>query len=141
MVIDHIGIVVKSIIKGINFWERVFGYKPYTDIVENSRQCVKVVFLKKPNSLPVKLIEPVGKDSPVYRFAKKGGGLHHICFKCNNVKKEVNNLQKLGLRVLCPPQPGEAFGDHDIAFIFAKNGLNIELIDTDYREAVSFHKD
>ena len=136
MIIDHIGIVVKSIEKGIKHWESVFGYVQYTDIVENSRQRVKVVFLRKGNSLPVKLVEPVDEKSPVYRFAQKGGGLHHLCFKCDNIEQEVVRMKKMGLRVLVPPQPGEAFGGENIAFIFAKQGINIELIDTEFRSFV-----
>ena len=61
----------------------------------------------------------------------KGGGLHHICFKCDNMDKELHRLEDMGLRILTPPQPGEAFDGEDIAFIHAKHGLYIELIDTD----------
>jgi hypothetical protein len=35
--------------------------------------------------------------------------------------------------VLVPPQPGEAFNNHEIAFLLARYGLNIELIDTEER--------
>ena len=35
--------------------------------------------------------------------------------------------------MLAHPQPGEAFESEDIAFVFAKHGLNIELISTDKR--------
>ncbi len=133
MVIDHIGIVVKSIEKGISHWEDVFGYKQMTEIVINTRQKVKVVFLSKEKSLQVKLIEPSDESSSVYNFAKKGGGLHHLCFKCNSMDEEIDRLKSKRLRVIAAPQPGEAFENEDIAFIFAKQGLNIELIDTDKR--------
>jgi len=136
MIIDHIGIVVKSIADGINHWQEVFGYSQYTEVVVNTRQKVKVVFLKKENSLPVKLLEPVGQDSSIYRFAKKGGGLHHLCFKCGDVATEINIMKEKGLRILAPPQPGEAFENEDIAFVFAKQGLNIELIGTDKRARI-----
>ena len=63
----------------------------------------------------------------------KGGGLHHICFKCGDMNNEINRLTGKGLRVLSAPQPGEAFGNEDIAFIFTKHGLNIELIETDIK--------
>ena len=133
MKIDHIGIVVKSLEESISHWEKVFGYIQHTKIVINTRQKVKVVFLNKDNSLPVKLLEPVGPDSPVYRFAKKGGGLHHLCFKCDHLETEINNLKAMGLKILLPPEPGEAFDGENIAFVYAKHGLNIELIDTDKR--------
>ncbi|MCK5153918.1 MAG: hypothetical protein KAQ93_06120 [Spirochaetales bacterium] len=40
-------------------------------------------------------------------------------------------MNQKGLRTLVPPQPENAFKNEDIAFIYAKHGLNIELIDTD----------
>lgn len=131
MVIDHIGIVVKSIETSIEHWENVFKYRKMTDVVINSRQKVKVVFLCKKNSLTIKLVEPIDESSPVYKFALKGGGMHHICFKCKDMNKELQRLAEMGLRILTEPQPGEAFENENIAFIFAKNGLNIELIETD----------
>ena len=133
MVIDHIGLVVKSIEKGIEHWEKVFEYRQMTEVVINSRQKVKVVFLGKENSLTVKLIEPTDENSSVYKFAMKGGGLHHLCFKCNDMNKELKRLSEMDLRILTPPQPGEAFGNENIAFIYAKHGLNIELIETDIK--------
>jgi len=133
MVIDHIGIVVLSLEKGIDHWERTFGYSQMTDIVVNTRQGVRVVFLAKRDSLPVKLIQPVDEDSPAFAVAKKGGGLHHLCFKTRDITDEIRRLRDLGLRVIAGPEPGEAFENEDIAFLSAKQGLNIELIDTDKR--------
>ena len=117
MVIDHIGLVVKSIEKGIEHWEKVFEYRQMTEVVINSRQKVKVAFLCKENSLMVKLIEPTDETSSVFRFAMTGGGLHHICFKCSDMNNELQRLSEMGLRVLTAPQPGEAFENENIAFI------------------------
>jgi methylmalonyl-CoA/ethylmalonyl-CoA epimerase len=133
MVIDHIGIAVSSLEAGIDHWENVFGYKQLTEIIINTRQKVRVVFLTKSNSLTVKLIEPTDLSSPIHTFVQKGGGLHHLCFKCTNIEGEIARLKELGLRVLVGPQPGEAFENENIAFIFARQGLNIELIDTEKR--------
>ncbi len=133
MIIDHIGIVVKSLENGIKHWQSIFGYSQMTEIVINTRQKVRVVFLTKENSLPIKLVEPTDETSPIFALAKKGGGLHHICFKCDNVEEEIERVKEKKLRVLSVPQPGEAFENENIAFLFAKQGLNIELIDTDKR--------
>ena len=130
MIIDHLGIVVNSIERGIKYWEKLFGYKQMTEIVINTRQKVKVVFLTKENSILIKLIEPTDETSPVYRTARKGGGMHHLGFRCNDVKEEINRLKSLGLRVVTNPQPGEAFENNQIAFLLGNQGLNIELIDT-----------
>ena len=133
MTIDHIGIAVKSLEVGIQHWNKVFGYEQMTEIVTNTRQKVRVVFLTKNNSLTVKLIEPTDNTSPIYAFAQRGGGLHHLCFKCDDVEEKIIELKESGLRVLAEPQPGEAFDNEKIAFIYANHGLNIELIDTDKR--------
>jgi methylmalonyl-CoA/ethylmalonyl-CoA epimerase len=131
LIIDHIGIAVRSITEGIEYWKKVFEYEQLTEIVINTRQKVKVVFLTKKESLTVKLIEPIDETSPVYEFAKKGGGLHHLCFRCDNMEYELRRLNAMSLRILAGPQPGEAFENENIVFVYAKQGLNIELIDTD----------
>ena len=133
MIIDHIGIVVKSLEEGILHWKAFFGYHQETEIMENTRQRVHVVFMEKENSIPVKLVAPADDGSPVSAFARKGGGLHHLCFRCPSVDPEIMRLQSLGAHILSPPQPGEAFENEKIAFVFCKMGLNIELIDTDKR--------
>ncbi len=131
MIIDHLGIVVKSIDKGIKYWEEVFGYKQMTEIVINSRQKVKVVFLTKEYSILIKLIEPTDETSPAFSAARKGGGLHHLGFRCQDINEEIIRLKGLGLRVITNPQPGEAFDNNQIAFLLGRHALNIELIDTD----------
>ncbi len=130
MIIDHIGIVVPSLEKALRQWETLFGYRRNSDIVLNTRQKVRVVFLSKKDSLPIKLIEPSSPDSPVFEAARKGGGLHHLCFQCSQLQTEIARLQQHGARLIVPPQPGEAFRNHPIAFMLAGNNLNIELIDT-----------
>lgn len=136
MVIDHIGIVVKSIEEGINKWERVFNYRQMTEIVINSIQKVRVVFIQKSGSTTIKLIQPLDESSPVYKFAKNGGGFHHICFRCNDLNNEINRFRDMGFRILTEPEPGEAFCNEKIAFIYAKDGINIELIDTELKAAI-----
>lgn len=134
MVIDHIGIVVRSLEQGIQQWEELFGYKKSSDIVTNTRQKVRVVFLSKKESLTVKLLEPSEPASSVSLFARRGGGLHHVCFRCDSLKVQIPLLKEKGARLIVPPEPGEAFKNKEIAFFWVENGLNIELIDTTEKE-------
>lgn len=130
MVIDHIGVVVQSLEHAIERWEGLFGYAKASDIVVNTRQRVRVVFLSKIGSVTVKLLEPSDPASPVHVFARKGGGLHHICFRCDDVKAQIPLLKENGARLIVPPEPGEAFNNNEIAFLLVDNSLNIELIDS-----------
>ena len=131
MVVDHVGIVVRSIAEGVEHWRLVFGYQPMTEVVTNTRQKVRVVFLRKERSIDIKLLEPSDATSPIYAFAMRGGGLHHLCMRVSSLESELARLNALGLRTLYPPEPGEAFANEPIAFVYAKHGLNIELIATD----------
>ncbi len=134
MIIDHIGIVVKNINEGITQWKKCFGYTQITEEVINTKQKVLVVFMGKENSITIKLISPSEESSPIYGFAKRGGGLHHLCFKVGNIEQVIPLFKENGMRLISPPSPGEAFGNEDIAFLLAKNNLNIEVIDTDKKE-------
>jgi methylmalonyl-CoA/ethylmalonyl-CoA epimerase len=131
MKIDHICFAVKNLQEGITYWEDVFGYKQMTKIVTNSLQKVKVTFLSKDDSITIKLIEPVESNQSLLNFVTRGGGFHHLCFKCINIDDKVDELTGKGLLKLVSPQPGEAFNNHNIAFMLARYGLNVELIDTD----------
>ncbi len=133
MIIDHICFAVKDLAEGISYWDRVFGYTQKTGIVVNTLQKVKVAFLGKENSLTIKLIEPLAENLSLVNFVNRGGGFHHICFKCEDIDEGVAELKGKGLITLVPPQPGEAFNNKKIAFLLAKYGINIELIDTDER--------
>jgi methylmalonyl-CoA/ethylmalonyl-CoA epimerase len=131
MIIDHICFAVKNLEEGIAYWDRVFGYRQMTGIVVNSLQKVRVVFMSKENSLTIKLIEPLEGNNSLVNFVNRGGGFHHLCFRCDSIDKELKDLKEKGLISLVPPQPGEAFNNHNIAFVLGKYGMNIEIIDTD----------
>ncbi|HQM69568.1 MAG TPA: VOC family protein [Bacteroidales bacterium] len=131
MKIDHICFAVKNISEGVSYWESVFGYRQMTEVIINSLQKVKVTFLCKEESLLVKLIEPLPDNKSLANFVNRGGGFHHLCFRVEEMDKKISELKGKGLLMLVPPQPGEAFKNHDIAFMLARYGLNIELIDTD----------
>jgi len=133
MQLDHVCIAVRSIESAIAKVTSILGYRASTQRVTNSRQKVNVVFLSKPGSLDIKLIEPSTEDSPLWAALRKGEGLHHLCFRTDDTTAALQALTGRGLRVLSQPAPGEAFNDHLIAFGYAGCGLNIELIDTDER--------
>ena len=135
MTFDHIAIAVRDVDVAADRLSALLGYERETACVTNTRQKVKVLFLRKAGSPGLKLIEPSADDSPLWDFVRKGGGLHHVCFKVPDVETACTELQARGARVLAAPVPGEAFDDHLIAFLYMGLGLNVEVIDTDDRRA------
>ena len=136
MQIDHLGIAVRSVDAAAERLGALLGYERKTAKVHNTRQRVNVLFLKKPGSLDLKLIEPADDQSPLVEFVRKGGGLHHLCFKVPDVAQACTTLSGLGARILAAPAPGEAFDDQPIAFLYVGCGLNVEVIDTDLRRGL-----
>lgn len=137
MQIDHIAVAVRSIEQAVERLRSLIGYEPKTVKVTNTRQKVNVQFLARPGSLDLKLIEPSTDDSPLRDFLKRGEGLHHVCFKVDDVERGCETLAARGARLLAAPQPGEAFDDHLIAFLYLGCGLNVEIIDTDERRGIT----
>lgn len=133
MTLDHIAVAVRDVEAAADRICELTGYSRHTERVTNTRQQVNVLFLRKSGSLDIKLIEPSGPDSPLWAFLRKGGGLHHLCFKAADVNAACGELAAAGARVLTPPEPGEAFDDGLIAFLYFGFGLNVEVIDTDRR--------
>jgi methylmalonyl-CoA/ethylmalonyl-CoA epimerase len=130
MIIDHICFAVKSLPEAIDYWDKIFGYIQKTEIVLNTANKVKVVFLEKEGSIIIKLIEPLDENKSLMNFVLRGGGFHHLCFKCSDIHEQFKGLSDKGLLPLFAPQPGEAFNNKNIAFLLAKYNLNVELIDT-----------
>lgn len=124
--LDHVGVEVRALEPTIEALCTLFGYHQATEPVVNTRHRVEVVFLEKAGSLPIKLVRPL--DRPVQGTAK----LHHVAFRTGDLERSVGELKERGARVLSPPQPGEAFDDEPIAFVFA-GGLNVELVSTTKR--------
>lgn len=131
MIIDHICFAVKDTGEALTYWKNVFGYERMTETVVNSSQKVKVTFLKKEGSITVKIIEPTEDNKSLQSFVSRDGGFHHICFRCEDLHQKVTELKDKGLRLLLPPEPGEAFNNRDIAFMLARFNMNVEIIDTD----------
>lgn len=136
MVIDHICFAVKNLEEGISYWKNAFGYIQMTEIITNTRQKVKVVFLKKKDSIIVKLIEPVEDNQSLINFVNRGGGFHHVCFRCHDLNGEIDRLSSNGMIKLVSPQPGEAFNNHNIAFLLGRYNMNVELIDTEEKAGI-----
>jgi methylmalonyl-CoA/ethylmalonyl-CoA epimerase len=124
-VLDHIGIAVKSI-EGASIY-RALGLS--VDHVEDvTTQGVKTAFLSVGDS-NLELLEPLSPESPVAKFIeKRGEGIHHICFRVEDIDAEVGRLKAQGFRLINEsPVPG-AHGCR-VAFLHpaAGNGVLIEL--------------
>ncbi len=103
--IDHLGIAVPSIAEALPFY-RQLGLEVEA-IEEVPHEQVRVAILPCGESR-IELLEPTSEESPIARFlAKKGPGIHHVCFKTDDVRAEGAGLASAGFQLLRPePTPG-----------------------------------
>jgi methylmalonyl-CoA/ethylmalonyl-CoA epimerase len=128
MKIDHLGIAVRSIGDSLQFYRDALGLEKKGDErVED--QGVNVAFLRVGESR-IELLEPFADDTPVGRFiAKRGEGLHHICYEVENLDVSLEKMRSRGVKVLEGyPRPG-ADGKM-VAFLHpsSANGVLVELV-------------
>jgi methylmalonyl-CoA/ethylmalonyl-CoA epimerase len=124
--IHHVGIVVNRLSEAYGFYRDVLGL-PLVREAEIADQGVRAALLAAGDS-EVELLEPLGPTTPVGRFlAKRGEGLHHLCFETPDVGKSLTSLQERGVELLdTAPRAGLA---GQIAFLHPRacSGVLVEI--------------
>lgn len=125
--IDHIGVAVNSLEKAFAPYQAMGWQK--LEVEEVPTEKVRVGFLSFHNQANIELLEPTAPESPIAKFlAKRGEGVHHICFRVKNVQEAIDQLKGRGMQMIDEkPRPG-AHGCQ-VAFIHPKSagGVLIEL--------------
>jgi methylmalonyl-CoA/ethylmalonyl-CoA epimerase len=127
--IDHIGIVVKSVEKSLKTYTEALGLN-LLEIEDNEAFGVKIAFLPVGNTL-VELIEPTAEGTMGSKFLKEHGeGLHHIAFKVDNIKEFLTRLKDLGIPLIHEEPQSGGLGAL-VAFMHpsAANNVHIEFIE------------
>ena len=125
--VDHIGIAVSNLEESVKFYEGILGLK-LQGIETVEEQKVKVAFLPVGDT-EIELLEATSPDSPIAKFIEnKGQGVQHIAFKVDDLEKALEEMRKLGIRLI-DEKPRYGAGGARIAFLHPKstNGVLIEL--------------
>ncbi|HET9794086.1 MAG TPA: methylmalonyl-CoA epimerase [Thermoanaerobaculia bacterium] len=124
--LDHIGIAVRSLEEALPVW-RALGLKEERR-EEVPGQKVRTAFLAA-GEPSIELLEPTSEDSPIAGFlARRGPGIHHICFAVEDLESMLDELARAGYRLIHrTPVPGA--GGKKVAFLHpeAGRGVLIEL--------------
>lgn len=125
--VEHIGIAVKSMASANELFTKLFNAKPYkAEKVE--REGVTTSFFQM-GETKIELLEATNPDSPIAKFIdKKGEGIHHIAFEVDDIRTEMNRLEKEGFTLLSK-EPMKGADNKLICFLHPKstNGVLVEL--------------
>ena len=126
--IHHIGEVVRDIKSKSDVYINIFGYTPESEIIPEENQKVIVQFLSL-GTTRIELIQPMGEDSPVYKFLQKGGILNHICYETDDVDAAVKYLRKQHRAILTySVNWSQSLENCRYAFLAKSDGEVIELL-------------
>lgn len=95
--IDHIGIAVASLEAILPFYRDLLGMP---EVPLDDSDGAHIVGLAAGDAL-VELLQPEQSDSPIGKFlAKRGPGIHHICFKVDDLDGTLRRCRDAGLRLI-----------------------------------------
>jgi len=97
--IHHVGVVVPNLDAGLRFWRDTLGLR-LTKSATIEEQGVRAALLKVGES-EIELLEPINPDGGVAKFlARRGGGLHHVCFETDDVEHELDGAKAKGIQLI-----------------------------------------
>jgi methylmalonyl-CoA/ethylmalonyl-CoA epimerase len=97
--IHHMGVVVPDLEAGLRFWRDTLGLR-LTKSATIEEQGVRAALLKIGES-EIELLEPINPDGGVAKFlARRGGGLHHVCFETDDVERELDAAKAKGIQLI-----------------------------------------
>src|SRR3989304_2960135 len=125
--IDHIAIAVKDLEGATRTFEEILGVPP-TRVQDVPTEKVRVAFFPF-GGAEIELVQGLGAHNPVANFiAKRGEGIHHICFEVADLQSTLDRLAAAGIPLL--DRTGKPGACGEVAFLHPKgaSGVLIELL-------------
>lgn len=127
--LHHVAIVVASLDEARAAWVSTLGLtvEGEPERVEDQRVDVLVC---RAGSQRIELVAPASADSPVSRFLERGGGLHHLAFRVDDLAGTLRELEAAGLRLIDREPRAGAHGTR-VAFVHPRSlgGVLVELLE------------
>lgn len=123
--IAHIGIAVRALDEILPFYRDVLGMP---EVPLDDADGARIAGVESGESL-VELLESHADESPIGRFvAKRGPGIHHICFAVDDLDATLQRCRDAGIQLI-DQQPRIGAEGKRIAFLHPSStaGVLIEL--------------
>ena len=125
--LDHIAIAVPDLQRAIDRFLGDFGLTfEGTEDVEAAKTTTAFFPI---DGTSIELVHPLDGQGPLVQYLeKRGPGIHHLCFRSDNLDEDVVNLKDKGYRFLSD-EPSVGAHNTRVIFIHPKScdGVLIEL--------------
>jgi methylmalonyl-CoA/ethylmalonyl-CoA epimerase len=125
--VSHIGIAVKALAESLPFFRDVLGL---SEVALDDSDGARIAGFTAGEPL-VELLEAENADSPIARYlAKRGPGIHHICFSVDDLEGMLERCRSAGIQLI-DEKPRVGAEGKRIAFLHPRStgGVLIELSD------------
>jgi methylmalonyl-CoA/ethylmalonyl-CoA epimerase len=125
--VSHIGIAVKALAESLPFFRDVLGL---SEVALDDSDGARIAGFTAGEPL-VELLEAENADSPIGRYlAKRGPGIHHICFSVDDLDGMLDRCRAAGIQLI-DEKPRVGAEGKRIAFLHPRStgGVLIELSD------------
>ena len=125
--VSHIGIAVETLAETLPFFRDVLGL---TEVTLDDADGANIAGFSAGEPL-VELLEADDPESPIARFvAKRGPGIHHICFAVDDLDAMIERCRAAGVRLI-DDEPRIGAEGKRIVFLHPKStgGVLVELSD------------
>jgi methylmalonyl-CoA/ethylmalonyl-CoA epimerase len=125
--VSHIGIAVEAIAESVPFFRDILGLP---EVALDDSDGASIVGFSAGEPL-VELLEAEDPASPIARFlAKRGPGVHHICFSVDDLDAMLERCRRAGVQLI-DEKPRIGAEGKRIAFLHPKStaGVLVELSD------------
>jgi methylmalonyl-CoA/ethylmalonyl-CoA epimerase len=125
--IDHIGIAVRNLAESNELIRKLLGEAHYKIETVDSEKVATSFF--RVGESKIELLEATDPESPIAKYLeKRGEGIHHIAFEVDDIRAEIERLEKEGFIPL-NREPKRGADNKWVAFLHPKstNGVLVEL--------------
>jgi methylmalonyl-CoA/ethylmalonyl-CoA epimerase len=125
--VSHIGIAVEALAESVPFFRDILGLP---EVALDDSDGASIVGFSAGEPL-VELLEAEAPASPIARFlAKRGPGIHHICFSVDDLDAMLERCRRAGVQLI-DEKPRIGAEGKRIAFLHPKStaGVLVELSD------------
>ena len=125
--LDHIAIAVPNLEKAIKRFMDDFGLE-FNGTEDVAAAKTSTAFFPLPPT-SIELVHPLNGEGPIAKYLeKKGGGMHHLCFRSDDIEADITRLKEKGYQFL---SDAPTLGAHNCKVIFIHpkscDGVLIEL--------------
>jgi methylmalonyl-CoA/ethylmalonyl-CoA epimerase len=127
--LNHVAIAVKDLQIAAKRYRETLGAQ-ISEAVPQPDHGVTTIFVNLPNT-KIELLEPLGANSPIAKFLDRNpdGGIHHICYEVEDIRKARDQMKAQGARVLGDGEPKIGAHGKPVLFLHPKDffGTLVEL--------------